>query len=137
MRMHILLAAFATVGAVACASQEGRAEPVPVEYKVIRADVTIPFSRDVRHFRVGADNSLLLEVGGNRWYRAQLPEPCKSDLDWEMSIGLADRAATSISKFTDVIVDSRRCRIIGLDQIEDPKAAEAAARAAAATKTAS
>lgn len=125
----LTLAVVVAVGA--CATKASRA-PLEVTYAVVREDVTIPFTRDVRHFRVGADNSLLLEVAGNRWYRAQVPEPCKSDLDWETRIGLADRAVTSISKFTDVIVDGRRCRIITLDQIEDPRAAEAAARAAAA-----
>lgn len=100
-----------------------------VEYTVIRSDATIPFSSNVQNFRVGLDKSLLLDAPGGRWYRAEISAPCKSDLDWEQTIGLADRAMSSVSKFTEVIVDGRRCQIISLDEIANPKAAEDAARA--------
>jgi len=103
-----------------------------VEYTVVRADATIPFSSTVRNFRVGLDKSLLLDGPGGRWYRAEIAEPCRSDLRWEQSIALADRVMSSVSKFTDVIVDGRRCTIMSLDEIADPKAAEDTARAKAA-----
>jgi hypothetical protein len=143
MKYLIIAAAIVAAGAVAgCASTKDAAETVPVEYTVIREDVTIPFTSSVRNFRVGADKTLLLEGSGNRWYRAKLPEPCRSDLRWEQAIGLADRTASSVSKFTDVIVDGRRCQIIALDEIADPKeaerlAAEKAAAQEAAQKAAS
>ncbi len=116
----------------ACATKAAATPPLEVRYTVVREDVTIPFSRTVNNFRVGLDRSLLLETGHNRWYRATLTQPCQSDLRWEERIGLADRASTSVSKFTDVIVDGHRCQILTLDEIADPKAAEAAAREAAA-----
>jgi hypothetical protein len=134
---YLIIAAVAATGAtVGCASSTEDALTAPVEYTVIREDVTIPFTSTVRNFRVGADKTLLLEGSANRWYRAQLPEPCKSDLRWEQAIGLADRAATSVSKFTDVIVDGRRCQILALDEIGDPRDAERAAREKAAAQKA-
>ncbi len=131
---QIAAALVAAMAAVGCASTESTSSAIPVEYTVVRADATIPFTSSVRNFRVGSDKSLLLEGNGNRWYRAQIAEPCKSDLRWEQSVGLADRTMTSVSKFTEVIVDGRRCQIISLDEIADPKAAEDAARAKAAAQ---
>jgi hypothetical protein len=128
----MLAAAVALCGVLgACATKSATATPIEVKYAVVREDVTIPFSSTVRNFRVGLDRSLLLESGHDRWYRATLPQPCRSDLRWEQQIALADRAASSVSKFTDVIVDGQRCQILTLDEIANPKAAEDAARAAA------
>lgn len=128
--------ATALVALAGCASKaETATAPLAVQYVVVREDVSIPFGRMVHNFRVGLDRSLLLESGHNRWYRATLPPPCQSDLRWEESVGLADRSSTSISKFTDVIVDGNRCQILTLDEIADPKAAEDAARQAATSAT--
>lgn len=126
----VLAAAAAVVAGCATAPSTPTAGML-VEYEVVRADATIPFSSTVNNFRVGLDRSLLLDGPGGRWYRAQLQEPCKSDLRWEQTIALADRSMSSVSKFTDVIVAGRRCQIISLDEIANPKAAEDAARAKA------
>ncbi|TPW01016.1 MAG: hypothetical protein FD124_3820, partial [Alphaproteobacteria bacterium] len=129
-RSIMLASAIVLSGALgACATKTGTAAaPLAVQYTVVREDVTIPFSRTVNNFRVGLDRSLLLETGHHRWYRATLSPPCQSDLRWEERIALADRASTSVSKFTDVIVDGHRCQILTLDEIGDPKVAEDAAR---------
>ena len=130
-RSFMLASAFAALAIAGCATKaETATAENPVTYAIVRADVTIPFSRTVRNFRVGADKSLLLESGHNRWYRATLPQPCRTDLRWEEQIALADRAGGAISKFTDVLVDGNRCQILTLDEIADPRIAEAAARAA-------
>lgn len=129
MKMFVAVAALAALAA--CATTEAAA-PLEVKYAVVKEDVSIPFSRNIRNFRVGLDRSLLLEGPSKRWYRATLPEPCKSDLRWEQSIALADRSSPSVSKFTDVFVDGQKCQILTLDEIADPKPAEDAARAAAA-----
>lgn len=134
MKVVVAMAAFAALAA--CASTQASA-PVDVQYTVIKNDVSIPFTYTVNNFRAGLDRSLLLEGPSKRWYRATLPEPCKSDLRWHQAIGLADRSSTSVSKFTDVIVGGQRCQILSLDEIADPKPAEDAARAAAAAKPAS
>lgn len=130
MRTIIVAAALA-----ACASTAETRGPLEVSYTVVAADVTIPFQRTVNNFRVGLDRSLLLEGTGNKWYRATLPEPCKSDLRWEEAIGLADRGSISVSKFSEVVVNGRRCQLLSLDEIADPRPAEEAARAAAKPAT--
>ncbi|MBL8558410.1 MAG: hypothetical protein JNM47_06800 [Hyphomonadaceae bacterium] len=133
-RLSPAIAAVLVFAAAGCASTDAATRAAArdlVAYEVIREDATIPFTSTVRNFRVGLDKSLLLDGPGGRWYRAQVAEPCKSDLDWEQSIGLADRAMSSVSKFTDVIVDGRRCQIISLDEIANPREAENAARAKA------
>lgn len=130
-RSFMLVSAFAVLVIAGCATKAETATAArPVAYTVVREDVSIPFSRTVRNFRVGPDRSLLLESGHNRWYRATLSQPCQSDLRWEEEIARADRASSSVSKFTDVIVDGHRCQILTLDEIADPKLAEDAARAA-------
>lgn len=129
--MKVVVAVAALAALAACASTQASA-PVNVQYAVIKHDVSIPFTHTVNNFRVGLDRSLLLEGPSKRWYRATLPEPCKSDLRWRQSIALADRSSTSVSKFTDVIVGDQRCQILSLDEISDPKPTEDAARAAAA-----
>jgi len=137
-RTIILATATVALAAIAgCATtNETAAAPLKVEYAVVREDVSIPFGAMVHNFRVGLDRSLLLESGHNRWYRATLTQPCQSDLRWEESIGLADRSSTSVTKFTDVVVDGRRCQILTLDEIADPRIAEDAARRAATPGTA-
>jgi hypothetical protein len=132
MTKSFMLAAGVVCAALAACATKPVAAPLDVKYQVVREDVSIPFTSTVRNFRVGLDRSLLLESGHDRWYRATLPQPCKSDLRWEQQIALADRASTSVSKFTDVIVDGQRCQILTLDEIANPRAAEDLARAVAA-----
>ena len=141
MRTIIAVAVVVAAGAAlaACASTASSRAPMDVQYTVIDDDVTIPFAQTVNNFRVGLDRSLILDGVGRKWYRATLSQPCKSDLNWEERIGLVDRGGISVSKFSEVIVNGRRCQILSLDEIADPKPAEDAARAAAAAaaKTAS
>lgn len=133
--MKTPFAAAAFVALAACASTANDRGPLDVKYTVIDDDVTIPFSRSVNNFRVGPDRSLLLRATGRKWYRATLSQPCKSDLRWEQAIGIADRSAISVSRFSEVVVNGRRCQILSLDEIADPKPAEEAARAAAKSAT--
>lgn len=128
-RVFIAASLAALVGIAGCAGAKD-AYLTPVKYTVVRENVTIPFSRNVLNFRVGADKTLLLEGTGRRWYRATLDQPCTSDLQWEQAVSLYDRSGTGVSKFSEVIVDGQRCQIQTLDEIADPRVAEAAARTA-------
>lgn len=117
----VCAAAFAVSG---CATAQEAAE-APVVYTVVDADASIPFaSRSVRNFRVGkdAEQSLLLEGPGGRWYRATLEEGCSRNLRWEEAIGVRHDATGRLDRFSSVIIDGRRCIIKALDRIEDPDA---------------
>lgn len=118
MRAAILIAACAALGACATATQEAE---VPVVYTVVAADASIPFaSKSIRNFRVGSEQTLLLEANGGKWYRATLVGSCRSDLPWEQAIGIDAGVIDRFDKFSSVVIDGRRCQVQALDQIEDP-----------------
>jgi hypothetical protein len=107
------------------------AEEADSPYTVVRADASIPFAgRSITGYRVGLDRSLILDVVGNRWYRATLDRPCARDLRWEFRIGIRIPSVNSLRENDQVIVDGRRCFILSLDEIADPREVEHAARAA-------
>ncbi len=133
-RNFILAAACAAAFALSgCATSREVAE-APVAYTVVAADASIPFaSSAIRSYRVGKDveHSLLLEGGASRWYRATLEPSCSRDLRWEFAIGFKTDATDRLDRFSSVLIDGRRCRVIALDQIADPDAPPASTPAPA------
>ncbi len=125
----IAVACAAALAASGCATSQEEAA-APVTYTVVEADASIPFaSRAIRNFRVGkdAEHSLLLEGANSRWYRATLESTCSRDLRWEQAIAFKADATDRLDKFSSVLIDGRRCRVMALDQIADPDAAIASA----------
>jgi hypothetical protein len=59
-----------------------------------------------------------------------LDRPCARDLRWEFRIGIRIPSVNSLRENDQVIVDGRRCFILSLDEIADPREVERAARAA-------
>lgn len=105
-----------------------KAAEAPVSpYKVIRENARVPFASTLRNFSVGQDKTLLLDGPGNTWYRVTLDNFCARDLAWEERIALRDQLG-SFDRFSSVIVDGRRCIVRAVDQIEDPRPVDRAAR---------
>lgn len=125
-----LAASFFTV-AVAQEAPAAAAEPPPIVYPVIDENARIPFSTNrVNGFQVGEDDSLIIRVGANRWYRAELWPGCDFDLPFEHAIAIASRPDDTIDRFSVAIVNGRRCPFQTFDRIEDPGPVEEAWRAA-------
>jgi hypothetical protein len=124
-------AAFVALGGAAFAEDQKPA--ATSTYVVLQENVDIPFARrNINGFSVGDDNSLILQVGAGRYYRATLSPPCGRDLKWEHKIAIDYDLSGRFDRFSKVIVDGRRCFVQSLDRIESPrltkkKAAEAAA----------
>ena len=104
-----------------CATSTEAAAP-PVTYTVVKADASIPFANTIRNYRTGKDveKSLLLEGSNGNWYRARLDSFCARALPWENAIGVVQDATNSFDKFSTVVIDGQRCRVVAVDQIADP-----------------
>lgn len=130
-----VLAGVGAIGATSYAQAETPA-PAPSEapaYTILERDVSIPFAnRIINGFRVGTDKSLILDGPGGKWYRIELDSFCQRDLAWEQAIGIDSHPTGSLDRFGTILVDHRRCRIVSLDRIADPR--PSARRAAEAQK---
>jgi len=140
--MRLFVAAAATLAllgsapALAQPAEQANAEEAS-PYTVLRENATIPFAdRRINGFRVGLDRSLILTVGVNRFFRADLDRSCESDLRFETAIGVRVPRAGTLQRSDYVIIEGRRCHIWGLDEIADPGPVERAAREAAAAEAA-
>ena len=78
------------------------------------------------------EKSLLLEGLNGLWYRAKLDSFCARALPWQNAIGVLSDATNQFDKFSTVLIDGRRCRVVAVDQIADP--GHPAAIAAPATR---
>jgi hypothetical protein len=117
--MRVLMAIIALV---ALGASPAAAEPTAPVFTVIESNVRVPFSNvTIQGFQVARDNSLILDAGPNRWYRATVWEPCKHDLRWAYNhIALDTRPNGTLDRFSEVIVRGRHCPIQTLDRIERP-----------------
>lgn len=96
------------------------------QYVVIRENAHIPFARQVNSWEVADDHSLLLRVGANHWYRAEIDQFCARNLRFETRVALFERGAGSIDRFGQVrLRDGTRCHFQSLDEIENPHVAVA------------
>jgi hypothetical protein len=120
---HIFFAALALACAAPALAEQEKPKPVVSPYTVIEADTDIPFARTrVSGFTVGADHSLILQVGAGRFYRATLNDFCARDLKWEHRIAIDYDASGRFDRFSKVFVDGRRCLVQSVDRIENPRA---------------
>lgn len=99
-------------------------------YEIIDHNVAIPFAaRTITGYRIGLDRSLILDGLGSEFYRAELNESCARDLRWETRIGVQIPTVGSLRANDYVTIDGRRCRLMTLDQIADPRGVEQNAEA--------
>lgn len=122
-------AAFALVGGCATSTE---AKAPPVTYTVVKENTSIPFASNIRNYRTGKDveKSLLLEGSNGLWYRAKLDQFCARALPWQNAIAVVQDATNSFDRFSSVLIDGQRCRVLAVDQIVDPDQARRAAAAA-------
>ncbi|MGE3143395.1 MAG: DUF6491 family protein, partial [Hyphomonadaceae bacterium] len=79
--MKNLIAAAALAAALAGGAWADTPPQAAPAFMVIEHDARLPFSNQrVQGYNVARDNSLILDAGPNRWYRAVLWEPCARTL---------------------------------------------------------
>jgi hypothetical protein len=125
MRAALIAAALAALaGATACTTT-----PKPAEtYNVIEQNASVPFAGSrVNGFQVLDDRSLVFRIGVNRWYRAEVWQPCKSDLKWTNTIGFDPSPTNTLDRFAYVLVRGNRCPLSSLDEISRPMRADGTA----------
>lgn len=107
----LLLSGGAT--AFAAGNDDNRA---PTERRVV-----IPFlsTTGLYGWRVGKDNSLLLEARLNNWYKATFKGYCPP-LNFESRIGVVADTMGSFDKFGKVLVDDQICYVDTLERIQTP-----------------
>jgi hypothetical protein len=116
-------AAILTFG-VAQAGDRGEAQPAP-QFVVLDPDARIAFTRSINGYEVIDEDTILLRVGASRLYLAELNRACARDARFGFQIGVAPRGP-SVDKFSDLIIDGRRCAVSSLAQVERaPVAADA------------
>jgi len=124
MKALAALAAFALLTTAAYADQvpaAGAEEEVAPVFNVIEADARLPFSgRVMRGYQVARDDSLIVRVGSDRYYRATVWEPCARDLRWDEAIGFDTGPGDTLDRFSMVVVRGNRCPIESFDQIAEP-----------------
>ena len=126
MKVLAALAALALLTTAAYAEQvpvaNGEEEAPPV-FSVIEADARLSFSgRVTRGFQVARDDSLILRVGADRYYRATVWEPCARELRWDDTIAFDTGPVDTLDRFSTVLVSGQRCPIRTFDQIAEPPA---------------
>lgn len=133
--MKALLAACAAVLTLGVANAKEAAQPAAEAeaaspYQVIREDVSIPFAqRTVIGFHQGLDDSIILKVIGQHYYRADIDSVCRRDLRYDFSVGMRTFSG-SLHRGDRLIIERRPCFINRIDEIADPRPVEAAAREA-------
>ncbi|MBL8551081.1 MAG: hypothetical protein JNJ73_13930 [Hyphomonadaceae bacterium] len=132
--MRIRSLAFAALACVASTfavvSANAAEAPATPSYVVLKHNASIPFAlRTINGYHVGVDRSLILDVG-HRWYRAELDSFCARDLRWTTAIAVRPGGIGAFDRFSHVLVDGRRCRVLSLDEIADPRPVDRAARVA-------
>jgi Family of unknown function (DUF6491) len=116
-----LAAAAVLLAPRAALANEAPADPLAeAGYVVVEPDARISALRHVTGFEVLSDNQLILRAGASRLYRAQLGGTCGRGLRFEWRLGL-NTWGGEVSRFSDVIVDGRRCPIRALDRVERRK----------------
>lgn len=124
MKFVAALAALALTATAAFAEDApaaAQAEQAEVTFTVLEADARLAFSnRVIRSYRVADDDSLIFNVGSNRYYRATVWEPCRRDLRWEDAIGFDPGPGDTLDRFSHVVVRGNRCPIQTFDRIEEP-----------------
>jgi len=83
--------------------------------------VVIPFvaTTGMYNWRVGEDNSLLLEARHNDWYKATFRGYCPP-LRFEHQIGVIADPMGSFDEFSKVLVDDSICYVDTLEHIDNP-----------------
>ncbi|MEZ6022730.1 MAG: DUF6491 family protein [Hyphomonadaceae bacterium] len=123
MRLLTAIAALAAMTSAAFADPPPVQEEAAPAYNVLEADARLPFSSLLlRSYQVARDDSLILRIGADRWYRATVWQSCKNDLRWEQRIGFDTGPSQTLDRFSAVYVDGNRCPLESLDQIEEPDA---------------
>jgi hypothetical protein len=111
MKTLLLAAAFAASPALA-------ESPLRSE----RAEASIPFvshPRAIRSFEAVEDHLLYLQDRRGRWYLAELAGPCFG-LRWANRIGYDTKGGMSLDRFSTILVDGERCRILSLTHSSPP-----------------
>ena len=83
--------------------------------------MAIPFvaTNGVYSWRVGPDNSLLIEAHHNDWYKATFQGYCPP-LKLEQQVGIIANPMGDFDRFSKVIVDDRICFVDTLEHIKTP-----------------
>jgi len=111
----------------ACAAQAGAQSTAEErQYVVLEEDATITLPSRISGYQVEG-RSLLIKVGGNEWYRAEIDRACAVDLRGSTAVPLVEPAGSPIDQTSFVVVDGRRCHFQSLDRIADPEAQMASA----------
>jgi Family of unknown function (DUF6491) len=121
------LAACASTGASAGASDVARVDAPSGEaaYVVVEPNARIFPASMINGFGVVDSDTLLLNVGANRLYLADVWPSCGRNLRFDQHIGIEHRGADQVDNFSWAIIDGRRCPISNLRRVER-KPAEAA-----------
>lgn len=116
------LAGLALSGAPALADPAGAEAP---RYVVLEQNARVPFfSQMLRGYSVARDDSILLEGGHGRWYRATLDQPCGRAAAFEAQLRFETRPDDTLDRFAVVYIDGMRCPLRSLDRIEPPPSGE-------------
>lgn len=112
----------AIVAASACAS----AQPaMPTSFVIVKENVSVPYSpNNVSGFERVDDDTYLLKINSNRWYKAELSEGCGAGArkNFMITVDTGADPSSRIDASTSLVLDEyHRCRIHKLDQIEAPK----------------
>lgn len=120
--IRILTISSAILASVACAT----AEPTPpTKFVVLEENVSVPYSPNaVSGFERVDDDTYLLKINSNRWYKAELSENCGRGVrkNFMITVDTGVDPSSRIDASTSLILDeTHRCRIQKLDRIEAPK----------------
>jgi hypothetical protein len=98
-------------------------KPVQATYTVIEPDVSIRWANsNGTHFQRVDNDTYLIRVSANRWYKAELHENCARGVSGFDPITIHLDGLGTVDTFTQLILDGgRRCRIEKLDRIAPPE----------------
>lgn len=97
------------------------------DFVVVQPDARIPSTRAVNGYEYIDDSRVLLRVGTNGLYLAELNEGCARGGQFGLSIGVDRRGGGAVDRFSQIVIDGRRCPIVALSEVERRSSGEASA----------
>jgi hypothetical protein len=82
------------------------------------ARIVFPHHRAIRTFRAVSDHVVYFQDRSRRWYRAEVPG-CLG-LQWAHVIGFDTHGSSSFDRFSSIIVEGQRCRLLSLKTSGEP-----------------
>ncbi|HVY84218.1 MAG TPA: DUF6491 family protein [Caulobacterales bacterium] len=102
---------------VAKAGGDRATDTAPAGYVIVDPDAHIPESQSLTGFDMVDDDHLLIRAGARDLYMAQFYGDCVREARYRPAIGVEGRGDGGVDRFSNLIINGRRCPILALVKV--------------------